>query len=57
MIKVELKLQSVKTFSFDKIIKKTDMDFRHHVYGSLSNLIWFKTNYYQLTIEAFKDTI
>jgi hypothetical protein len=57
MTYVERRLQSVKSISFDKIVKKTDMDFRHHVYGSLSNLVWFKTDYNQLTIEAVKDTI
>ncbi len=57
MTKVERKLQSVKSSSFDKIVKRTDSDFRHHIYSSLSNLVWFKTNYNQLTIEAVKDTI
>jgi hypothetical protein len=57
MTYVERKLQSVKSSSFDKTVKRTDSYFCHHIYSSLSNLVWVKTNYNQLIIEAVKDTI
>jgi len=56
-IKIECKVHQVKSISFDKILEKTNLDFRMQIYGTLFNSVRNKINYNLLIIEAFKDIV